>query len=51
MPQNFQTLTDAWDDPEKFAREVSVYYEHLRANGRQVRPRRSDAHPREEATA
>ncbi len=30
-PSNFQAMSDAWNDPEAFAREVAAYYEQLAA--------------------
>lgn len=32
-PLNFRALSDVWDDPIAFARELSAYYRQLEASG------------------
>ena len=38
-PLNFRALSNAWDDPLAFARELSRYYKQLEASGHRARCR------------
>jgi len=38
-PLNFRALSNAWNDPIAFARELSRYYSQLEASGHRQRPR------------
>ncbi|WP_156377076.1 hypothetical protein [Microbacterium sp. Root53] len=40
MPENFRALSDAWNDPNRFAAELAAYYQQLEQTGR--RPRAHD---------
>lgn len=39
MPRNFRAMSDAWNDPNRFAVELAAYYEQLRASGHRVQLR------------
>lgn len=35
-PLNMRAMSQAWDDPVAFARELARYYQHLEASGHRV---------------
>lgn len=35
-PRNFRAMTNAWNDPVAFAKEITLYYSQLEASGHRV---------------